>query len=195
MADIPTMLSNLRHPRRNRSISLGPQSEADAYETMAYREFRRRESRSEKKPSIPAVQQNGKEAQSYFSLSTSRANAARPTAGMTLTPRPSNEALRKALLDAETAVYTPLTPAVDGVNASRDPSQERRQLELEDSEMFSKLTKPRVRYDVEVVTKLIVYTGKEDSLLNFVKLMLGHRHRMYSSRLGANTISAAWSEY
>lgn len=29
-----------------------------------------------------------------------------------------------------------------------------------DTEMFSRITKPRVRYDVEVVTKLIVYTGK-----------------------------------
>jgi hypothetical protein len=33
----------MRHPRR-RAISVGPQSEADAYETLAYREKRRRES-------------------------------------------------------------------------------------------------------------------------------------------------------
>ena len=30
----------------------------------------------------------------------------------------------------------------------------------DEKEMFSKITKPRVRYDVEVVTKLIVYSGK-----------------------------------
>jgi hypothetical protein len=35
----------MRHPRR-RAISIGPQSEADAYETLAYREKRRRESQS-----------------------------------------------------------------------------------------------------------------------------------------------------
>lgn len=32
--------------------------------------------------------------------------------------------------------------------------------EKEEREMFSKLEKPRVRYDVEVMTKLIVYSGK-----------------------------------
>lgn len=31
--------------------------------------------------------------------------------------------------------------------------------ELGEKEMFSRLEKPRVRYDVEVVTKLVVYTG------------------------------------
>jgi hypothetical protein len=32
--------------------------------------------------------------------------------------------------------------------------------ELDEKEMFSRLEKPRVRYDVEVVTKLVVYAGK-----------------------------------
>jgi hypothetical protein len=32
--------------------------------------------------------------------------------------------------------------------------------ENEKREIFMRLTKPRVRYDVEVVTKLIVYSGK-----------------------------------
>jgi hypothetical protein len=31
--------------------------------------------------------------------------------------------------------------------------------EKEKRELFDKLTKPRVRYDVEVITKLIVYSG------------------------------------
>ena len=35
------------------------------------------------------------------------------------------------------------------------------QYEQEEREMFSNLEKPRVRYDVEVITKLIVYTGKK----------------------------------
>lgn len=30
---------------------------------------------------------------------------------------------------------------------------------LDEMEMFSRITQPRVRYDVEVVTKLIVYSG------------------------------------
>src|SRR6185437_7185361 len=35
-----------------------------------------------------------------------------------------------------------------------------RENELGEREVFSKLIRPRVRYDVEVVTKLVVYTGK-----------------------------------
>ena len=34
-----------------------------------------------------------------------------------------------------------------------------REEEREEREMFLRLEKPRVRYDVEVVTKLIVYSG------------------------------------
>ena len=63
---------------------------------------------------------------------------------------------------AETALYTPLTPGslvASSGSSSRRPSAERRQDEKEEREMFSKLEKPRVRYDVEVVTKLIVYAG------------------------------------
>ena len=67
-------------------------------------------------------------------------------------------------MGAETAVYSPLTPgtgsSMDGTPARR-PSEETREYEREEREIFAKLEKPRVRYDVEVITKLIVYTGKE----------------------------------
>ena len=154
------MLSKLRHPRRNRSISIGPQSEADAYEALAYRERRRREGRSEGTSTASTVHENGKESQDYFTLNTSRSTSRRPTAGLALTPGFSNDQLSQAVLDAETAVYTPLTPGIDEDRSSRASSQERRRIEREETEMFSKLTKPRVRYDVEVVTKLIVYSGE-----------------------------------
>ena len=42
----------------------------------------------------------------------------------------------------------------------RSPSEDRRQDAKDDIQMFEKLQKPRVRYDVEVITKLIVYGGK-----------------------------------
>lgn len=42
----------------------------------------------------------------------------------------------------------------------RSASADRRQDEREEREMFSRLEKPRVRYDVEVVTKIIVYAGR-----------------------------------
>jgi hypothetical protein len=39
--------------------------------------------------------------------------------------------------------------------------------EKEDRDMFLKLERPRVRYDVEVITKLIVYTGKSSIKSSF----------------------------
>ena len=63
------------------------------------------------------------------------------------------------MTEAEQVLYTPLTPGTASGACSRRPSSERRQDEREEREMFSKLEKPRVRYDVEVITKLIVYSG------------------------------------
>lgn len=56
---------------------------------------------------------------------------------------------------------TPTQHTVLGVPAAsnRELSEHRKQYEKEDREMFSKLEMPRVRYDVEVVAKLIVYCG------------------------------------
>ncbi|KAI9728118.1 MAG: hypothetical protein M1828_004579 [Chrysothrix sp. TS-e1954] len=85
-SEIPAMLDSLRQPRR-RSVSVGPQSAADAYEVIAFREQRRRQSGSLPEPKEPS-------------------------------------------------------PVKD-----------------EEQVMFDQLLKPRVRYDVEVLTKLIVYTG------------------------------------
>jgi hypothetical protein len=45
--------------------------------------------------------------------------------------------------------------AGDVYKLTQSPTEE----ENEKREIFMKLTTPRVRYDVEVVTKLIVYTG------------------------------------
>ena len=67
--------------------------------------------------------------------------------------------LYKQMMGAETAVCTPFTPITLSSTPSRRPSEDRREYDREDREMFSKLEKPRVRYDVEVITKLIVYTG------------------------------------
>lgn len=47
VSEIPSLWTSMRHPRKSRSVSMGPQSQADAYETLAYREKRRRESLSE----------------------------------------------------------------------------------------------------------------------------------------------------
>lgn len=153
------MLTSMRHPRQSRSVSIGPQSEADAYETMAYREKRRRESKSERGSSATRALGNGRDNGSYFAMSTSNSTSRRPTEGLTMNLGISKPGLSQAIYEAESAVYTPLTPGEGVSDTSRDSSQERRQIEQESREMFSKLQKPRVRYDVEVVTKLIVYAG------------------------------------
>jgi len=131
-SQLPQMLKNLAHPRK-RSVSVGPQSASDAYETLAYRNRRRRES--------------------------------------------INSADGTVLEDLEwssTSPPQPVTPAVEPVNGlqgriNTPPDSDadcaddillKTEEENEKREIFMKLTKPRVRYDVEVVTKLIVYSGK-----------------------------------
>jgi len=59
-------------------------------------------------------------------------------------------------------VVRPVTPPESDASITSDfdgntdiPGDE----EKEDREMFMRLERPRVRYDVEVITKLIVYSG------------------------------------
>ena len=163
VSEIPSFLTSIRHPRRSRSVSVGPQSEADAYETLAYREKRRRESISETATTDSKLNEKSAvqpDSPGYFGITTSNsASSGYPTAGLLPTPANSNQDLYKSMTTAETAMYTPLTPGTSSVATSRRPSAERRQYEKEEREMFSSLEKPRVRYDVEVITKLIVYSG------------------------------------
>ncbi len=165
VSEIPSLLNSIRHPRKSRSISVGPQSEADAYETLAYREKRRRQSKSDttlRTPKIDERNSSQKPPPEYFGITTSNSTSNRHPTGGLPTPASSNLDLHRSMTGAETALYTPLTPGslVGGSDSlSRRPSVERRQDEKEEREMFSKLEKPRVRYDVEVITKLIVYAG------------------------------------
>jgi len=85
-------------------------------------------------------------------------------------------------MGADTAVRSPsiLISLPDTGSPRRSPSEDRRLYEKEEREMFSTLEKPRVRYDVEVVTKLIVYMGKslsdlcrEQLKLTFDQALLG----------------------
>lgn len=148
-------------------MSVGPQSEADAYETLAYRDKRRRQSKSEMAAATPRIDEKSKSegnAPGYFGISTShRASSRHPTAGLP-TPAPSNLDLYSSMSGPDQVLYTPLTAGTASGGSSRRPSSERRQDEREEREMFSKLEKPRVRYDVEVITKLIVYAGMLDNL-------------------------------
>lgn len=143
-SDIPGMLDSLRHPKR-RTVSIGPQSEADAYEAMALRERRRRE---------------------YSDASTENIvspPALKPSFQRTDTMSVANEGLHDSAKKDVDAILDASTPAVDSktvpfpdlpdTHAEDDHDQD-------DQALFATLQAPRVRYDVEVVTKLIVYTGK-----------------------------------
>ncbi|OOQ88004.1 PAP2 domain protein [Penicillium brasilianum] len=140
-SDIPSIITTIRHPRR-RAISIGPQSEADAYETLAYREKRRRESLSGSNRDSP-VDENG-----------------RPNRGPVLSRKPSKLDQYEHMMgtgspsssvvedDSNIPRSSPLPPPEYGVIRRTD-----------EKEVFSQIKKPRVRYDVEVVTKLVVYAG------------------------------------
>ncbi|KAJ9193627.1 hypothetical protein DTO166G4_2729 [Paecilomyces variotii] len=161
ISDIPTILTSIRHPRR-RAVSVGPQSEADAYETLAYREKRRRESVSSGQPGTPSVSRgspmtplsDGDQKPGLASVGEGSGLTQRKQTKLeeyenmmgTGTPRYSPEVVATGERSSVVAT-TPSNPAEYGPEG---PNEE---------EMFSRLLKPRVRYDVEVVTKLIVYSG------------------------------------
>jgi hypothetical protein len=124
ISEIPALLGSLR---RRRAVSIGPQSAADAYETLAYREKRRRDSHSV------------------------------PPASPLAPPLDTYESMMGTGFDSRLA--SPL-PDISGIGPPTADPADAIQLERSEQEMFSRLEKPRVRYDVEVVTKLIVYSGK-----------------------------------
>lgn len=131
-------MSNFRHPRR-RAISIGPQSEADAYETLAYREKRRRESQSSSYRESPA------DGETNGSTVVSRKGTKLDEFENMMGKGSPNSAVAER--DASIPRSSPLPPpAYDGSRA-------------DEKEVFSQIKKPRVRYDVEVVTKLVVYAG------------------------------------
>lgn len=152
MKDLPRVVESIRHPTtRGRSVSVGPQSAADAYETLAYRERRRRES----------IGSNGslKSKGSTFDLGDKTAKA--DSDGMA-TASGVHGAAALAEYEQKMGVGTVLESPTEGKEtvsfpAFEDPSE---QEDMGEKEMFGSLVRPRVRYDVEVVTKLIVYTGK-----------------------------------
>ncbi|KAF2994536.1 hypothetical protein E8E13_003565 [Curvularia kusanoi] len=157
-SQLPQMLKNLAHPRK-RSVSVGPQSASDAYETLAYRNRRRRESvnssdgtvlediewSSTSQPVTPAVEKG------------------QPLLGVGILPTPMTSRVHSYekmmgtgnIRGLDGTADTPPDSDTDGTGDASMKTEE----ENEKREIFMKLTKPRVRYDVEVVTKLIVYSG------------------------------------
>lgn len=114
--------------RRGRSDSVGPQSAADAYETLAFRERKRRES----------LGQEGTSPSSRSPVSPDRSPLQQETGfGGGSSGRP------------------PVSYQLSREEERKDEEAYQQQ----EQEMLSRIEKPRVRYDVEVVTKLLVYSG------------------------------------
>lgn len=162
VSEIPSMLTTLRHPRQSRSVSIGPQSAADAYETLDFRAKRRRESISSVAENIVFSKNGRNHTNDHLCISTSNNSESRPlTSGVLPTAVASKLNQYQYTAASDLVEYTPTQHTILGVPAAsnRELSEHRMQYEKEDREMFSKLEKPRVRYDVEVVAKLIVYCG------------------------------------
>lgn len=178
--DLPQFVKTLRAPARGRSVSVGPQSAADAYEALAYRERRRRES----------IGSNG----SVKSHTDLRERFQVDGAAVSDDKDHHSAGISTALADYEhqmgqggaRVMVTRASPDVPDPRRSPSPGspmiapkikveqedeeedvvfvQQHREDELGEREMFSMLVKPRVRYDVEVVTKLVVYTGESSNI-------------------------------
>lgn len=177
VSDLPSLLTSIRHPRRARSVSIGPQSAADAYETLAYREKRRRESTSSN-PGVPPLKlvnleeiqkgrQSAESGKRSDSISDSHVSGVSPLVRINGTgnlsmPVQSRVDSYEQMMGQGYVNYNPAAIGSSPLNSNGDNDvgivlgQED---ELGETEMFSMLEKPRVRYDVEVVTKLIVYSG------------------------------------
>jgi hypothetical protein len=171
-SELPGMLKNLAHPRK-RSVSVGPQSAADAYETLAYRNRRRRESVNSLDGSMPEEstwspsKQGGDIDQN--SRPTIRVEEKPLGVGLLPTPMASRVQSYEHMMGAGNQnqgkfIITNTPPASDDSSdfaaESSSSAQTPAEAENEKREIFMKLPTPRVRYDVEVVAKLIVYTGE-----------------------------------
>lgn len=163
-SELPHKLMNLAHPRK-RSVSVGPQSAADAYETLAYRNRRRRESVNSMDGGVPEGATWSPSPQSK-PQTPALEKTEHQLLGANLLPTPLQSRVHsyEQMMGTGNVDAVSLTPPESDVDNAGDV-QLRQTLtdeenENEKREIFMLLTKPRVRYDVEVVTKLIVYSGK-----------------------------------
>ncbi|KAK4238927.1 phosphatidic acid phosphatase type 2/haloperoxidase [Achaetomium macrosporum] len=155
VSDLPKLVRSIRGPGRGRSVSIGPQSAADAYETLAYRERRRRESLGS--------DAGGSGVRGKTSLSALREKAKAAADGECSQVSGVQSGVRLAeyekMMGAGTVAAGPTLDVQEADRSSGAGMYPGEDDELGEEEVFSNLVKPRVRYDVEVVTKLVVYTG------------------------------------
>ncbi|KAI9836750.1 MAG: hypothetical protein M1837_003238 [Sclerophora amabilis] len=181
VSEFPSIMTSLRHPR-NRSVSVGPQSAADVHETLAYREKKRREGTSSKNINTSGHQRGGEDVSDCHAdlnadpgkgpkelnaTSASAASSSKPSLrGFLPSPTLSKVETYEQMMGESPTVYAPLDPTpespaitIGSTGLPQSNSNDKTEHDRDKREMFLALEKPRVRYDVEVVTKLIVYTG------------------------------------
>ncbi|RMZ83563.1 hypothetical protein DV738_g897, partial [Chaetothyriales sp. CBS 135597] len=158
--DIPSLLSNFR---RRRAISVGPQSEADAYEALAFREKRRRDSINASTSALSGPGTTATISTTPTTTPAPLANHSRSTSLSTGRSRANSLDQYKAQMGQATASSNNSVDntllSVPSSNQEHGEQEEARSEEEQQKELFAHLQKPRVRYDVEVITKLIVYSG------------------------------------
>jgi dihydrosphingosine 1-phosphate phosphatase len=210
VSDLPGLLTSIRHPGRGRSVSVGPQSAADAYETLAYREKRRRDSLTntelESAIGAPRSLSTSSTKRDYFTGNADKDGAVSQVSGISAsigvantgnlpTPAQSRVGSYEQMMGQGHVMISPATPE-EKVDDDDDDNAEifvGQQNELEEKEMFSRLEKPRVRYDVEVVTKLVVYTGKTISSKLYRKDLTSHRNCLAGRRNEPDNFRSAWA--
>jgi membrane-associated phospholipid phosphatase len=176
VSDLPGLLTSIRHPGRGRAVSVGPQSAADAYETLAYREKRRRDSltnsdggmsgpfpRSSSRPNgfssqdIETAEKKGSIGQSSGISASLSPNSLGDLPTLVQSRVGSFEQM---MGQGHVLITTATPPTIDDENDDDPTIEVAQQTEMNETELWSKVEKPRVRYDVEVVTKLVIYAGQ-----------------------------------
>ncbi|KAI4156512.1 MAG: hypothetical protein LQ340_000213 [Diploschistes diacapsis] len=158
VSELPNFLSRVRHPRRSRSISVGPQSAADAYEALAFRREMRKEMQGFASGATTEINATGLSRLGFLEdqrhQSESKVDSIDGTIPdlLSVDHERSTDTLQQPIIPVDNLSESSIAPM-------RSLSQDRRQNEKEEREMLSLVPKPRVRYDVEVITKLIVYSG------------------------------------
>jgi dihydrosphingosine 1-phosphate phosphatase len=157
ISEIPLFLSSVRHPRQ-RAVSIGPQSEADAYETLAYREKRRRDSLTMTNVPSPTELPDIASDDRFngFVKCPGVANGSISHSGLKRSLLQTYESMMGTGFDQRAQDGAVGAPIAEFPAMKSDMENQ----EQEEKDMFSRLEKPRVRYDAEVVTKLIVYSGR-----------------------------------
>ncbi|KAK0944169.1 Long-chain base-1-phosphate phosphatase [Friedmanniomyces endolithicus] len=152
--EISALMSRLRNPRK-RTVSIGPQSEADAREFIANRAQKRRDSRSSFDASKPSQRRSTRALSPPASAVIDCSSSPPQTPSHTSADSACHEV--KPLLQVKSPTDPNLlTPPLSDAGASSDSGRED---ERKTQELLSAVEKPRIRYDVEVVTKLVVYAG------------------------------------